>query len=215
MGRGIAVDDQGQVYMSADTPGAQLIRFDAETGALIPFGAMPCIDATDGNTRLSIGVALDGDGNPWVNNNSGNAMKIDKVTGAVTRTAQQAAGLYTYSDFTGYQLRKFTAPRGTYRKDFEGCSDMSGWREITWLADVPAGTSIQVFVKVGATRADLDNTATMRYGPFTASPVDLVAAMIPKARFIRVEFVLQSTNGMSTPVLKAFDVTWSCVIEPG
>ena len=47
------------------------------------------------------------------------------------------------------------------------------------------------------------------------SPVDLKAAGVPKARFLRVEFVLTSNNGMSTPVLKAFDVNWSCVIEPG
>ncbi len=212
--RGIAVDDQGQVYMSSDT-GAQLIRFDAETGAVIPFNGQACIDATDGNTGSSIGVGIDGDGQPWVNNFSGNVMRIDKVTGTVLRTPQQPGGLYTYSDFTGYQLRKFTAPRGTYRKDFEGCSDMTDWARVVWTADVPTGSSLQVFVKVGATRADLDNVATMRYGPFTTSPVDLKAAGVPKARFIRVEFVLLSMNGMASPVLKSFDVNWSCVIEPG
>jgi len=213
-GRGIAADDQGNVYMSAYNGRAQLIRFNADTGAVIPFGTAGCIDATDAQTSNSIGVGLDGDGHPWVNNYTGNAMKIDKVTGAVTRTPQQPAGLYTYSDFTGYQLRKFTAPRGTYRKDFEGCSDMTGWRTLNWDADVPTGTTLQVFVKVAATRAELDNTAVMRYGPYTSSPIDLAALMIPKARWIRVEFVLQSNNGASTPVLKGFDLNWSCVIEP-
>jgi streptogramin lyase len=213
--RGIAVNETGQVFMSADSPGAQLIRFDAETGAVIPFGTAACIDATDGNTASSIGVGLDGDGHPWVNNYTGNVMKIDKVTGAVTRTPQQPAGLYTYSDFTGYQLRKFTAPRGTFRKDYEGCGDMTGWAKLTWDADVPPGTALQVYIKVGATRAELDSSAAMRYGPFTTSPLDLLPAGIPKARFMRVEFVLLSTNGMSTPVLKGFDLNWSCVIEPG
>jgi hypothetical protein len=54
----------------------------------------------------------------------------------------------------------------------------------------------------------------MRYGPYTMSPLNLAQAMIPKARWIRVEFVLSSTNGTSTPVLKGFDLNWSCVIEP-
>ena len=159
-------------------------------------------------------VGLDGDGHPWVNNYSGNAMKIDKVTGAITRTPQQPSGLYTYSDFTGYQLRKFTAPRGTYRKDFEGCGDMTSWVKLEWAADTPPGTTLQIFIKVGATRAELDSTSATRYGPFTTTPLDLAAAGIPKNRWIRVEFVLQSANGTSTPVLKGFDLNWSCVIEP-
>ncbi len=217
-GRGIAADDQGNVYMSAyavnGNLSAQLIRFNADTGAVVPFGAAACIDATDAQTSHSIGVGLDGDGHPWVNNYSGNVIKVDKVTGAVTRTPQQPAGLYTYSDFTGYQLRKFTAPRGTYRKDFKGCSDMTGWVKLRWDADVPVGTTLQVYLKVGATQADLDNTATMRYGPYTTSPLDLKALMIPAGQWMRVEFVLQSTNGMASPVLKGFDLNWSCVIEP-
>jgi hypothetical protein len=211
--RGIAVDDMGQVYMSADSPGAQLIRFDAETGAVIPFGTAPCIDATDTNTNTSIGVALDGDGNPWVNNYSGNAMKVDKVTGAVTKTAQQPAGLYTYSDFTGYELRNFTAPRGTYTKDFMGCSMQTDWKKIEWTAVTPSGTAIQVFVKVGDTQADLSNPATMQYGPFTTSPTDLDAAGVPHKQWARVIFVLLTNNGMTTPVLTGYDFVWSCSIE--
>jgi hypothetical protein len=219
--RGIAVDDMGRVYMDVDMDlstqagMSQVIRFDAETGTVIPFGTASCIDATDGLTAGGIGIALDGDGNPWVNNNSGNAMKVDKDTGAITRTPQQPGGLYTYSDFTGYELRKFTAPRGTFTKDFLGCSKDTRWRKIAWTADTPPGTSVQVFIKVGNSIADLSNTATMQYGPFTSSPVDLEAAGVPHALYARVQFVLLSMNGMSTPVLTGFDVYWLCSIEPG
>ena len=135
-------------------------------------------------------------------------MKIDKVTGAITRTAQQPGGLYTYSDFTGYQLRKFTAPRGTYLKDFKSCGPDAQWRQVIWDADVPANTMVQVYVRVANTMADLP-TAT-RHGPFTTSPADLIAALVPKGQFMRVEFVLSSTDGMTTPVLKSFRIVSSC-----
>jgi hypothetical protein len=212
--RGIAVDDTGVVYMSADYGTglsiAQLIRFDAETGVVQPFGADPCVDVTDAQSSSSIGVGLDGDGHPWVNNYSGNVFKVDKLTGAVTKTQQQPSGLYTYSDFTGYQLKRFTAPRGVYRKDFVACDETGEWMSVTWDATVPAGTAINVWVKVANNLTDLNNTATMRYGPFTTSPANLVAAGVPKGKYFRVEFELTSANGTSTPVLKSFNVKWGC-----
>ena len=210
-GRGIAVDTNNRVYMSGySVSAAQLIRFDAETGAIIPYGGAQFIDMSDANTAQSIGVGLDADGNPWVNNGSGNASKVDNATGAVTRTPQQPAGLYTYSDFTGYQLRNFTAPRGSYRKDFEACDIDNVWRTLTWDALTPPNTSIQVFVKAANTAAELASTSLVRYGPFTTSPVDLVQAGVPKTKFLRVEFVLRSVDGQSTPVLRGFNLTWLC-----
>lgn len=207
--RGIAVDAQGVVYMSA-TSGAKLIRFDSETGAIIKFGAFDFIDASGDapGASTSIGVGLDGDGNPWVNNYGGNAMKVDKVTGAVTFTKVQPAGLYTYSDFTGYQLRNFTAPRGTYKKVFAGCGADTLWKSITWDAAVPQGTRLEVYLRVADDLAALPTA--MRYGPFTSQPVDLVAAGIPKKNFAQIEFVLISTNATTSPVLKSFNLVWVC-----
>jgi hypothetical protein len=210
-GRGIAVDAMGRVFMSGyGGATAQLIRFDSETGAIIPFGAAQFIDMSDASTGGSIGVGLDGDGNPWINNQSGNASRVDNMTGAITRTPQQPAGLYTYSDFTGYQLRNFTAPRGTYRKDFEACDADNTWQSLTWDALTPANTTLQVFVKAANTLADLNSTTLVRYGPFTTSPVDLVQAGVPRTRFLRVEFVLRSVDGQTSPVLRGFDLKWQC-----
>lgn len=210
-GRGIAADADGRIYMSGWQNGvAQLIRFDSDTGVVVPFGAAQFIDMSDSDTAGSIGVGLDGDGHPWVNNYSGNAARVDKNTGAVLRTAQQPAGLYTYSDFTGYQLRNFTAPQGTYRRDFEACSEDNEWRTLSWDATVPANTTLQVFVKAANSAAQLDLPTTARYGPFTLSPVNLVAAGVPKTRFLRVEFVLRSADGRSSPVLRSFNLVWAC-----
>jgi hypothetical protein len=215
-GRGIAVNVAGEVFMSGFDPAgqhAQVIRFDSETGAIIPFGTAQFIEAGDGQTSSSIGVGLDGDGNPWVNNMSGNVMRIDKVTGAVLKTAQQPPGLYTYSDFTGYELRNFTAPRGTYTKDFTGCPGGTTWELLSWDASTPPNTSLTAFVKVGYTVAELADPTNMRYGPFTTSPVDLTTLGLPTNRpLMRVTFELATTDGVSTPVLRSFNLKWSCSI---
>jgi streptogramin lyase len=213
-GRGIAVDVNGAVYMSgygdANSTKAQLIRFDAETGAVLPFGTAQFVEATDGTTAASIGVALDSDGNPWVNNYSGNVMKVDKTTGSVTRTAQQETGLYTYSDFTGYQLRNYTAPHGSWQRDFEGCADVNTWLTLNWVATVPANTQVQVYVRVADTQADLSNTAIAKYGPYTTGPIDLDAAGVPHKRFLRVFFELTSNDGLGSPTVKSLNLSWNC-----
>jgi hypothetical protein len=37
-----------------------------------------------------------------------------------------------------------------------------------------------------------------------------VAAGVPKTRFLRVEFVLRSADGRSSPVLRSFNLVWAC-----
>jgi hypothetical protein len=223
--RGIAVDDQGTAWMSgyigSGGAAAQLIGFDSDTGAVkTTSGGQPfLIDATDSKSNTSIGVGLDANNNIWVNNYSGNAMKIDHTTGAVFKTQQQPAGscLYTYSDFTGYELRHFTAPRGTYQQDFQGCGPQTSFQVLSWDATQnPPTTQIQVYVKVGATIADLNNPATTQYGPFTTSPINLTQSGVPTTfQYIRVIFVLTSADKVSTPVLKDFNITWSCTGQIG
>ena len=122
-------------------------------------------------------------------------------------------GLYTYSDFTGYQLRNFTAPLGSFRQTFSApeCGPDTIWRYLVWDAVVPPKTSIQAFVTVANLQADLTNPL-LRKGPFTSSPADLRAAGVPKGRYLRVEFVLRSDDRQSqlTPKLKSFDVNYEC-----
>lgn len=211
MGRGIAADVQGTIYMSGYGGSVgQLIRFDAETGAIRRYGGADFIDYSDAQSGAAIGVGLDSDGQPWVNNSSGNMVRIDNATGAVLRSSQQAAGLYTYSDFTGYQLRNFTAPRGTYRRDFDGCGEDTEWRTLTWDATTPPNTTLSVIVKVANTVAELSQPTAARYGPFTMSPVDLRAQGVVPRKYLRVEFTLASADRVTTPVLRQFQVTSFC-----
>lgn len=225
-GRGMAVSapvpghPDGLAYLSmylgandageAATTRAGLLRLDGTTGQVVPYPSGQFVDATSPTTSTSIGVGLDYDGQPWINNSSGNAMKVDNTTGALTFTKQQPAGLYTYSDFTGYTARVFTAPLGTFRRTFEGCSDMTEWRSLTFRATKPPNTTVQAYLRVANTLADLNSA--QRFGPFTSSPVDLVALGLSKTRYLRVEFELRSQDGLTSPVLHEFQVRWACPV---
>jgi hypothetical protein len=232
--RGIAADDQGFIWMSSDVNSAngsasQIIAFNGDTGAIKKFnypGAPAPVDFIDATiprtspvqpneTFEAIGVGLDTDGHVLMNNRSGNAVRIHRDTGVILRTAQQNAGLYTYSDFTGYQLRNFTAPQGTFRQTFQSneCGVDTIWKYLVWDATVPPKTSIQAFVTVANDLAELTNPA-LRKGPFTSSPADLRAAGVPKGRYLRVEFVLKSDDRQNqvSPKLKSFDVNYECEI---
>jgi hypothetical protein len=216
-GRGIAVDDQGYAWMSGhysssvSSTVAQLIGFNVEDGGVWSFpGDAGFIDATDSNSYTSIGVGLDSDNNIWVNNYSGNAMRIFRGDGGVYKTPQQAGTLYTYSDFTGYQLRHFTAPLGRFWRDFQGCSASTSWLTVTWDATIPPSTSVKLFVRAAATQQALGSAPA--YGPFNASPADLRGppGPVPRTGWLRLEFQLSSTDGRSTPVLNSFHLTYTC-----
>jgi hypothetical protein len=217
-GRGIAVDDQGYVWMSghylSGTGGvAQLIGFNAEDGGVWNFpGGAGFIDATNipPSSNTSIGVGIDSDNNIWVNNYSGNAMRVYRADGGVQKTPQQMGTLYTYSDFTGYQLRHFTAPLGRFWRDFQGCSPNTGWLTVTWDATVPPNTAVKLFVRVAPTQAGLGGAPP--YGPFNTSPASLQSppGPVPRSHWIRLEFQLTSTDGRSTPVLNSFHLSYTC-----
>jgi hypothetical protein len=229
--RGIAADDQGFIWLSGHkcssqnpscTPQgkavAQLIAFNGDDGTIKRFttagGPADFIDATDSASGSydSIGVGPDSDNNLWVNNYGGSAMKVDRNTGALLRTPRQPGNLYTYSDFTGYQLRHFTAPRGTFWRDIQGCGAGTRWLSVVWDATTPPRTAVQVLVKVADTAAALNDTRLTEYGPFTVNPADLTVAPgpVPSGQWIRVKFVLTSQDRQSSPVLNSFSVSYSC-----
>ncbi|MHB8873446.1 MAG: hypothetical protein ACYC8T_07135 [Myxococcaceae bacterium] len=227
-GRGIAADAQGTVWLSSGgdvdcgvSPcadrmnSAQLLAFNGDTGAIkkftLPGGQqVDFIDASDAQTFESIGVGLDSDGHPWVANKSGNVMRVDRTSGALLRTVYQRPGLYTYSDFTGYQLRHFTAPPGRYWVDVPGCGPGTTWTTATWTSSSPASTAVQLSVRVAPSLAELATQPTPPYGPFTTSPADLVVGGVARGAYLRLEFTLSTNDPAVTPELQAFSVSWSC-----
>ncbi len=94
--RGVAVDNNDNVWV-ADSK-RNLVHKVGPEGKLIgsyPVGAGP------------VGVAVDFDGNIWVvNRESDDATKLKSSDGSVLGTYPVGRGPYTYSDMTGYNLRR-------------------------------------------------------------------------------------------------------------
>lgn len=210
VGRGIAADGDGNIWLAHSwTTNSEYVgrvtRFKADDGSNMRTFDFP-------NGFETIGVGIDFDGCAWgVNRNdggTGTACRVDPQGGVDCYPVGR--GTYTYSDFTGFALRNFTAPRGTYRQVFEGCmpSVSTQWKQVSWEATVPAGTSVKVYVRAANTREEIPSA--QRFGPFTVSPADLLAAGQVMGRFLQVEVELASDVEGVTPILKRIGVQWIC-----
>jgi hypothetical protein len=120
---------------------------------------------------------------------------------------------YTYSDFTGFGLRNFTNPRGTYTFRQEGCgAGKSKWLKVIWDADTPPGTSISMRARSADDVSSLAQATW--YGTFGTSPADLSMTPGPilpnPSGFLEVEFILTTVDKASTPALKSFQIVWVC-----
>jgi hypothetical protein len=219
--RGIATDANGTVWMTSDSStgtnsgsAAMVFGIDGLDGGS-PYifntdaGPTNLIDATDINSKTSIGIGLDQDGNLWVNNNSGNVMRVDRNTGAVIKTLRQAGQLYSYSDFTGYQLRHITTNQGSFYQTVAGCSRFAQWNSVTWDATTPPNTSIVLYVR-GSNNFDF--TLSQQYGPWLSSPANLQGppGPVPQFKYLQLQFVLVSNDQTSQPFLNSFSINTTC-----
>jgi hypothetical protein len=216
--RGIATDVNGTVWMTSDSSNngsaAMVFGIDGLDGGSPYYfatdaGPTNLIDATDINSKTSIGIGLDQDGNLWVNNNSGNVMRVDRNTGAVIKTLRQAGQLYSYSDFTGYQLRHITTNQGSFYQTVAGCSRFAQWNSVMWDATTPPNTSIVLYVR-GSNNFDF--TLSQQYGPWLSSPANLQGppGPVPQFKYLQLQFVLVSQDQTSQPYLNSFSINTSC-----
>jgi hypothetical protein len=128
--------------------------------------------------------------------------------------AHTAPNPYTYSDFTGFGLRNFTNPRGTYTWRQLGCGPgKTKWLKLTWDADTPPLTKL-----VARVRSADDTTAlgsATSYGDFATSPAELELPPGPvmpnPSGYLEVEFVLSTMDKNLTPALKSFSIVYECV----
>lgn len=245
--RGIAAKTDGTVWMSGDAnqsgaASAQVIGFNGDTCTAVVLNTAPVVDATDNDTRFSVGIGLDRDGHVWTNNLGqsnadpnlwigGNVLRVRTDTGAIenrtphgyqTLTVGGTAtrgSLYSYSDFTGYQNRNFTSPRGTYQRDFDG-KCVAYWDRLTWVGQSnPPVTTIRARARSANDKAGLDAATPTAYltGGATGGEMDLqngpyAVASLP---WLRVEFELATTDRQQpSPVLKSFGVTaFECELQ--
>lgn len=214
LARGVAVEVRegrsSRVWVAFSSVPSRLAAFDAETLALLGSWELP-------GTGGAIGVGLDAAGKVWaVNQRSNDATRFDPETGKVLSNTPVGAGPYTYSDFTGYARRQFTAPRGDYRRVFVPCGDGSAasFLRLEWEGETPAGTRLDFWLRVGDDPATL--AGAKRYGPFvqtvdgSAGPVDLAALGVPAGTHALLEVALSSRTGASSPELRSLNLVWEC-----
>jgi outer membrane protein assembly factor BamB len=224
--RGIAADDQGQIFVAASH---EWIHVD-------PSSTFGFIEASDPITRLTvfraddgrgvrvfgtpaaplpgsgaIGVGLDSEGRAWlVNQQSGSATRVNIDSGEIKHFG--AGDLpYTYSDFTGFALRRITAPSGFIRGVLEGCAmGPTQWEQLTVDAKLSGAAQIQIRVRTAGDSKALD--AAHWLGPWDSASIDLTAAPGPLAQehLLEVEARLVSGDRQSSPALSQITVRVNC-----
>ena len=192
----------------------QVVKIDPATGNAVCNGtpiSSPGVACSGDNCRPH-GVAVDRRGRIWSPNRYGGYVNVyDQNTCALLATYPVVAGqeLYSYSDMTGHLLRTFIAPEGWWRQVFDSGYDAAYWSSVRWDATVPAGTSVEVFVRVADTEAGLD--AATPCGPFTTSPADLSTCAPPltRGRFLRIDVRLARTATDARPIFHSAEASWA------
>jgi len=222
--RGIAADLRGWIWVASNN--GYIIRLPQAIGdgdhSWADAASLGAILIGGGLGSGMIGVGIDFDGHVWgMSYALSRATKLeldangDEVTpGDPGTSVPVGRNPYTYSDFTGYGLRNFTRPSGTYRVRLEGCADPAKethWLGVEWNATTPQNTTVRLRVRTGDTAA----TMGQWFGYWDLSPADLtdpaIGPVLPDpAELIEVEFELTSVDQLETPVLHDFQVIYDC-----
>ncbi|MBM64927.1 MAG: hypothetical protein CMH55_01675 [Myxococcales bacterium] len=203
--RGLGADTEGRVWVANNQGG--VIGWNADTMALV--GNFPV------NSSPITGAGPDFFGYVWGVSGAGETIRIDVDNGGGITRVPVGSGPYTYSDFTGYGLRNFTAPRGDYSTIVSGCTGgPTTWDELLIDADVPPNSRIDARIRVADEEDQLEAPGNPQYGPYTATSDgggrthDL--AEVPDGRFLLLSFRLISNDRDATPVLRDFDLRFHC-----
>ncbi len=224
--RGMAVDQRGWVWAAATAGWIYRIPQNLPDGdhswaTAVASGAMR-IDTNLGAGMIGVGV--DFSGHVWgMSYSNSTATRVDLDSNGdpvdlVNNVFTTAVGLnpYTYSDFTGFGLRNFTRPMGTYGYLMEGCIDDSDttWLRVEWNATTPQSTTVRLRVRTG----DDPNAMGAWFGMWDTSPAHLddpvIGPVVPNpGRYIYVEFELASPDQNISPILHDYQIIWNCSSE--
>ena len=190
--RGVAVDAAGMVWV-ASSGNNRIARFRASDRALL---------GTSGTCSNPIGVGVGSDGNVWSMCHSSNQAQRWAPDGSLVQNVGVGRGPYSYSDMTGFALRAFTAPSGTWTQTMDCGFDGCGFEAVRWDAIVPPGTTVSLRARTSNDGA----TWSAWSGSFGSSPADTSA--LPHGRFAELEFTLTTTEDEVTPVITDISVDW-------
>jgi len=131
----------------------------------------------------------------------------------VTRVpAQQATQLIRTADRTlvatsnpgrVMALSSARATRGTFESDVKDARLVSTWGVVTWRAETPAGTKVEIFTRSGNTRTP-DEAWSDWAGPYANADGSPITS--PKARYLQWRAVL--SGGSATPVVTSMTAAY-------
>ncbi len=217
--RGVAADGDGHIYVSASHTFININRWGFNAGEPITRLFRMNTDGTDFRVYGeevgdlpglgSVGIGLDGRRRVWlINQESGTATRFDPET-ETAREFPVGEQPYTYSDFTGYALRTFTAPNGTWSTVVDGCpGGITEWESAQVEGDFPAGTRFELRFRSANTRSALSSQSWV--GPFDANPADLSAAPIGDGALLEVQLTLVSEDEEATPRVRNLAIQRNC-----
>jgi streptogramin lyase len=201
---GVAADGEGRIWAAFfRNPDRQRIARVAR------------LDGTTGETDLFYdlrgyvgdvwGIDVDPEGDVWVvSREDDQALQIDPHSGEIT-AVPVGDEPYTYSDFTGEQLRIGTDPYGRYEQIVEGCSaGPTSWFDLEVDAEAPVGAGVRVSYRASD---DVIVPADVAWTTTHDRRVDLRGQA---GRFLEVRVELWSSDDGWTPALHGLSVAYAC-----
>jgi streptogramin lyase len=158
------------------------------------------------------GIGVTFDNAIWLVSSGSRAARLAPDRGSWITTPPIFVSAYTYSDFIGFGLNVFANPRGRHSFVIDSGPDCYRyrWSRLEWRADVPPGTSVELWVRSADTVAGLATRSWI--GPFRVSPADLTVAPgpVPPGRYLEVEVRLETTDRRITPRVYSVSATGLC-----
>ncbi|MFT6627149.1 MAG: streptogramin lyase [Flavobacteriales bacterium] len=194
--RGVAIDGYGSIWL-ASSGNDRLVQFDPQAdGSVSQVGTYDTCDDP-------IGVGVANDERIWAVCRGADRAQRFENDGTLIGFVDVGNAPYSYSDMTGFQLRNFTAPRGTWRGTVDCTFQDCSFDEATWEAETPAGTTVSVRFRTRPSAGDPSEWTAS----YATSPADL-RGQIPNGRYIDIEITLATSDEEVTPVVRNLDIGW-------
>lgn len=205
-GRGVAIDGDDNIW-AVFSNSNRLVKLD---------GAGNYLGDWDTKGGTPVGVGIDSDGDIWVNNNSGNNTVEFKKDTMIATSIEVGSKPYTYSDMTGFNLRNFVSPSGSFTFIFDsGRTDNDAiFDSAEWIATTPNNSSVTIEGRAAnsTTAFDLlDASAPVWSDPITTSGDSFIWSSIdkPQGRYLQVKVTLKlGDTPDDKPILKDIKINW-------
>ena len=200
--RGIAVTDDGDVWVAHSSPGIVVRR--SNSGAFkasIPVGNQPTGVAVDSRGMVwSVGV-----GEPSIRRIDPSRNVVDLIK--LIRCDNREGYHYGYSDMTGNMVRNSTTRIGFWTVIHDSKVAGTPWGTVSWEGQEPVGTSIQIRVRSSNDQRTWSLWESARKGASLRAT--------PLGRYLEVQVTLQSQQPGLTPLFQSLTVVPAREVQYG